>query len=113
MHTAASRPLLYGYLRVLPGIDDIALLAARQQLAAFAEQAGFELAEVFTERGLYQRAAVWADLISTCRSKQVSDIAVVGLEQFHAQPELAEFMRDELAERIQGTVWVVGAVRNA
>lgn len=111
METAAPRPRLYGYFRVLDTMDETAVRKARQKLADFARQGGFELADVFEEDGPGHRLQAWHDMVETCRSEASPMLVAVSMDSFHPEPELAAFMRDELAERIKGTVFVATMTR--
>lgn len=106
MTTAATRPRLYGYFRVRNGMDDTAVLKARQMLAAFAEQGGFELVDIYEDDGPSRRLQVWLDMVETCRSEDAPAVVALSMDSFHPTPELATFMREELAEKIKGTVFV-------
>jgi hypothetical protein len=106
MTTATTRPRLYGYFRVRDGMDDEAVHRARQALADFAEQGGFELVDIYEDSGPGQRLQVWLDMVESCRSEDVPAVVALSLDTFHPTPELATFMREELAEKIKGTVFI-------
>jgi hypothetical protein len=106
------RPI-FGYLRRLSGMDKEAVHRALKELVAFTEREGFFLTGVHYERRSSERLHVWAALILDCRGEEVSDIVVPSAEHFHSTPEIAAFMREELAEKIQGTVWFADAAGTA
>jgi hypothetical protein len=45
-------------------------------------------------------------IITTCRSEGVANILVPSADHFHHDPTVAAFIREELAEKIRGTVWL-------
>ncbi|MFD5783571.1 recombinase family protein [Streptomyces sp. NPDC126933] len=106
MTISNNRPPLLGYIRLCTGMDVEGAIGLRRSLFAFAEHAGFELDDVYIEDGPGQRLGVWSALISDCRSGDVRDVVVPSSDHFHHTLELAEFMRGELANAINGTVWV-------
>jgi hypothetical protein len=107
MTTTETRPRLYGYFRVLHGTDNAAVLNDRQALADFAEQGGFELVDIYEDDGPSDRLQTWLDMVETCRAEDVPAVVVAGMDHLHSTPELAAFMRDDLAKAIQGTVFLV------
>jgi hypothetical protein len=106
MENAAIRPRLYGYFRVLDSMDDAAVRQARRTLADFAGQGGFELVDIFEDSGPGHRVQVWLDMVEACRSEEEPAVVAVSMDSFHPTPELAAFMREELAEKIKGTVFI-------
>jgi hypothetical protein len=106
MATATPRPRIYGYLRVLPGMDEAGVQEARETVAFFAEQGGFELVDIYVDGGPSHRLQVWVDMVEACQSEDVPAVVIVSMDHFHPTLALAEFMRDELAEMIKGTVFV-------
>jgi len=89
-------------------MDKEALHRAVGELVAFTEREGFFLTGVHFERRPSERLRVWAELIMGCRGEGVPDIVVPSADHFHSTPEIAAFMREELAEKIRGTVWLAG-----
>ncbi|HEY5834372.1 hypothetical protein, partial [Streptomyces sp.] len=57
------------------------------------------------ERQPSERVATWAGLILGCK-EGVTNVVVPSPGHFHHDAEIAAFMREELAEKIQGTVWL-------
>lgn len=111
MTPPAVRPRLYGYFSVLKGWDEAALHNARQTLAGFAKRGGFELVDIYEDDGPSHRLQTWLDMVNTCRAEDVPAVVVVSMDHFHSTPELAAFMRDDLAKAIQGTVFVASETR--
>lgn len=60
MTTPATRPRLYGYFRVPDGMNSAAVLNARQTLADFAKDGGFELVDIYEDGGPGHRLQVLA-----------------------------------------------------
>lgn len=106
MTTPATRPRLYGYFRVPDGMNSAAVLNARQTLADFAKDGGFELVDIYEDGGPGHRLQVWLDMVESCRSENVPAVVALSMDSFHPTRELATFMREELAEKIKGTVFV-------
>lgn len=96
------------YLRRLPGMDTDAVLLTLTALVAFTERQGLALAAVHYEPRPSERLATWAELIVGCRSEGVANVVVPSPDHFHHDAEIAAFMRDELAQKIQGAVWYAG-----
>lgn len=113
MTTAATRPRLYGYFRVLDGMDNSAVLSARKTLADFADQGGFELVDIYEDDGPEHRLQLWLDMVESCRTEDEPTVVALGMDSFHPTPELAAFMREELAEQIKGTVLVAATTPGA
>jgi hypothetical protein len=101
-----ARPAMHGYVRRLPGWGDGETERASEALGRFAHAHGFSLGRVFVEDRPGQRLAVWDELITSCGRDRVRDVAVPAMEHFHASPELAAFMCDELSGAVRGQVWL-------
>lgn len=97
----------FAYLRRLPGMDKKALRQTVEELAAFNRRQGLALAGVFYEERIGDRLSIWCELIAACRTERVANVVVPSSQHFHRTPEVAAFMRDELATSIQGTVLLV------
>ncbi|UWE12067.1 serine integrase family protein [Actinacidiphila bryophytorum] len=106
MKTAVPRPRLYGYFRVLDSMDDADVREARQTLADFAGAGGFDLVDIYEDGAPGYRLQVWLDMVNACRAEAVPALVAVSMDSFHPDPALAEFMREELAQKIQGTVFI-------
>uniref|UniRef100_A0AAU2ABQ4 Uncharacterized protein n=1 Tax=Streptomyces sp. NBC_00093 TaxID=2975649 RepID=A0AAU2ABQ4_9ACTN len=104
--TADTRPLLFGYLRVLPGMGIDGVIHAHRELAAFAEDQGFVLGNVFLE-ARWQQLTSWVALTERCRRDNVRNVAVPSPEHLHTVAPLAEIMREEMEIEIGGRLWVV------
>jgi hypothetical protein len=119
--TEAARPPVidplaaFAYLRRLPGMDDAAVRETITALVAFSVDQGLGLAGVHYEGRPGERLDTWMELITSCRSEGVVNVLVPSAEHFHHDPTVAAYMREELAEKIRGTVWLVGeaAVTNS
>jgi hypothetical protein len=94
-------------------MDKEAVHRALKELVAFTEREGFFLTGVHYESRPSERLEVWAALILDCRGDEVSDIVVPSADHFHSTPEIAAFMREELAEKVKGTVWLADHRRAA
>ncbi|MBM9507809.1 hypothetical protein [Actinacidiphila acididurans] len=93
------------YLRRLPGMDKETVQRAIEELGALATRRGFGLAGVHFERRPSERLDTWAELIVGCCSEGVVNVLVPNAAHFHQDPAVAAFMREELAEKVRGTVW--------
>lgn len=104
--TANTRPLLFGYLRVLPGmgIDDV--IQEHRRLARFAEERGFVLGNVFVETK-WQQLTSWVAMTNRCRRDGVRDVAVPSPEHLSTVTPLADIMCEEIEGDIGGRLWVV------
>ncbi|WEH33087.1 hypothetical protein PZB75_06670 [Streptomyces sp. AM 4-1-1] len=96
----------FAYLRRRPGMSRKEVRQAVREITAFIEQHGFALAGVHYESRVGRRVRVWRDLVGDCRGEGVTHVIVPSLDHFHARPELASYMRDELAQAVRGRVWV-------
>ncbi|WP_267244041.1 hypothetical protein [Streptomyces sp. PR69] len=101
-----SARLAYGYLRVLPGmgIDDV--LRLQRDMASFAQENGFVLADVFVE-AQWQQLKAWAEVVAHSRAKNVVHVVMPSPEHLHQIPVLAEIMKDEVEREIGGQLWLV------
>ena len=96
------------YVRRLPGMGKEIVQQTITELEAFAARRGFGLADVHYEERPNDRLRTWAALIATCRSQGIVNVLVPSPEHFHHDPLVADFMREDLASAIKGTVWYVG-----
>lgn len=96
----------FAYLRRLPGMDNAAVQEAIAALVAFSVDQGLGLAGVHYEERPSERLDTWMELITNCRNEGVVNVLVLSAEHFHHDPTVAAFMREELAEKIRGTVWL-------
>ncbi|WP_153812654.1 hypothetical protein [Streptomyces sp. SUK 48] len=113
MTTVARRPrpegdltAAFAYLRRLPSMDDAAVQEAVNGLLTFSADRGLSLAGVHYEEHLSERLDTWMELITSCRSEGVTNVLVPSADHFHHDPVVAAYMREELAEKIRGTVWL-------
>lgn len=117
MTTVALRPrpngnltAAFAYLRRLPGMDDAAVKDAVTGLVTFSADNGLSLAGVHYEEHPSERLDTWMELITSCRSEGVPNVLVLSTDHFHHDPVVAACMREELAEKIRGTVWLASEV---
>ena len=113
MTTATVRPhprsnvtSAFAYLRRLPGMDDAAVREAVAALAAFSADQGLSLAGIHFEEHPSERLDTWMELITSCRTENVVDVLVLSADHFHHDQVVAAYMREELAEKVRGTVWL-------
>lgn len=92
------------YLRRLPGMDEAAVHRVLTELVAFAALRELAVACVQFEQRPGARLGIWAELISCCRSEGIVNVLVPSAEHFHHDRVIAEFMREELAAKIEGCV---------
>jgi hypothetical protein len=97
----------FAYLRRLPDMDDEAVRQAITALDAFSVEQGFGLAGVHYEERPSERLDTWMELITSCRTEGVVNVLVLSADHFHHDPTVAAYMREELAEKIRGTVHYV------
>ncbi|MBM9506493.1 hypothetical protein [Actinacidiphila acididurans] len=96
----------FAYLRRLPGMGKDAVRHAVTELESFAGRRGFGLAGIHFERHPSERQDTWRELITSCRSEGVATVLVPSARHFHHDPVVAALMREELAEKIRGTVFI-------
>lgn len=82
---------------------------ALDELLACARRHGLELAGVHYEERVSERLSTWCRLIADCRNEEIVHVVAPSREHFHKQASVADFMRDELASAIHGTVWIARA----
>lgn len=105
-HPEGDLSSAFGYLRRLPGMGDGAVREAIAALVAFSVDRGLSLAGVHYEERPSERLGTWMGLITSCRSEGVGNVLVPSAGHFHHDPVVAAYMREELAEKIRGTVWL-------
>ena len=59
---------------------------------------------MFYEERIGDRLSAWCELVAACRTEGVTTVVVPSNEHFHRTPEVAAFMRNELATTVKGTV---------
>lgn len=101
-----DRIAAFAYFRRLPGMDKEAVHQTLKELVAFIERQGLVLSGVFYEERAGDRLRVWCELIAACRTEGVVNVVAPSAENFHRVLGLADFMRQELATTVQGTVWL-------
>jgi hypothetical protein len=87
-------------------MDDAAVREAVTALTAFSIRRGLSLAGVHYEEHPSERLDTWMELITSCRTENVVDVLVLSADHFHHDQVVAAYMREELAEKIRGTVWL-------
>jgi hypothetical protein len=87
-------------------MDKEAVRHAVTKLESFAGQQGFSLAGIHFERHPGERQDTWRELITSCRSEGVAKVLVPSALHFHHDAVVAAIMREELAEKIRGTVFI-------
>ena len=104
--TTDTRPLLFGYLRVLPGMGIDGVIRTHRELAAFARSQGFVLGNVFVETR-WQQLTSWVAMTNRCRRDGVRNVAVPSTEHLSTVAPLADIMCEEIEGDIGGRLWVV------
>ncbi|MFI1579755.1 hypothetical protein [Embleya sp. NPDC020630] len=98
------KPLMYGYLRVCPDMDNRSVTDAGRQLATLAHDEGFELGQVFLERGT-SSSNTWTALASHCLEDGVRDVVVLEVAELFHEPHPVPILRELIQEIIGGRVW--------
>lgn len=102
-------PLIYGYVRALPGlgVEDIERL--RGDVVAFARHRGFVLPEVFIEHP-WTRVCAWEALVAACRWTRARHVVVPSWQHLNTQYSLSGTAQQTLQNAIRGQVWFASAV---
>ncbi|QYA94398.1 hypothetical protein KZO11_12125 [Streptomyces anulatus] len=98
------RPLAYGYVRALPELRADAVAQLQSELARFAHQEGFALAEVFVEQRWLHTVA-WDALVTSCKQHGVRNVVVPDYRHLHSLPGLSFVMQQVIEDVIDGRVW--------
>ncbi|MFD5745960.1 hypothetical protein [Streptomyces sp. NPDC127033] len=96
---------MLGYLRMLPGMDDLAADFAISRIRELAEAEGFVLGEVFVEYR-WLRCDAQDALVEYCLRHQVCDVVVPSTSHLHTVPSLAFVAQVALQESMGGLVRV-------
>lgn len=96
---------MFGYAR-LPGVESSQLLPVRRKLSEFAQDKGFQLAEVFVTQRADEDVGAWRELVAHAHAVGVRDVVVPSLTDLHPEAGMARLMRTILADSIGGQVWV-------
>ncbi|MEV3874481.1 hypothetical protein [Streptomyces sp. NPDC049906] len=102
------KPLIYGYLRRLPGTGDADEARLIGGLSALAEAEGFALGPLPVEvkpRGV----AAFRGLIDRCLRDDVQSVVVPSPDHLNTLPLLACLVAELLKDEISGQVWIVTA----
>lgn len=102
-------PRLHGYFRVTADMDEAAVLRVRSALRDFAVQHGCELVDTYEDSCPGDRLTLWLELARSCRREQSPALVVVSLDNLHPSPRLADQVREDLAQTINGKVLVAGS----
>ncbi|WP_327427303.1 hypothetical protein [Streptomyces sp. NBC_01236] len=104
--TPDTRPLLFGYLRALPGMGIDGVIKTHRQLATFAKDQVFVLGNVFVE-AKWRQLTSWVALTERCKRDGVRNVVVLSPQHLSTVAVLAEIMREEIQSDIGGRLWVV------
>ncbi|MET4669149.1 hypothetical protein [Streptomyces sp. PvR018] len=102
------QPLAYGYVRALPELRADAVAQLQSELARFAHQEGFTLAEVFVEQRWLHTVA-WDALVMSCNQHDVRNVVVPDYRHLHSLPGLSFVMQRVIEDVIDGRVWCARA----
>ncbi|MGW8451130.1 hypothetical protein ACWGLO_06480 [Streptomyces niveus] len=104
-----AKPLIYGYVRALPGLSDRDIERLRRDIAAFARREGFAMPDVFTEH-TWTRVTAWEALVAACRWTRVRHVVVPSWQHLNSQYSLSGTAQRTLQDAIRGQVWFASAV---
>jgi hypothetical protein len=104
--TTETRPMLFGYLRVLPGMNIDSVVQTHRLLAEFAKNRGFVLGNVFVETK-WRQLTSWVAMTNRCRRDGVRNVAVPSTEHLSTVTPLADIMCEEIEGDIGGRLWIV------
>jgi hypothetical protein len=76
-------------------------------LMEFAERQNHRFGCVFAEDERFPRLGAWQNMINFCRDAAWHDVVIPTLADLDSSLTLATHIREDLAEEIDGTVWVV------
>jgi hypothetical protein len=110
MTTPANLPPMCGFFRRTAATQE-AKEGHRiiHELMQFAESQRFTFQCVFVEESTSDLLGTWANMIGYCHASGVRDLVVPSLAHFDPSPTFAALVRDDLANEIQGAVWIVAA----
>ena len=109
---AAVNAPIYGYVRALPGLSGQDVNRLRRDIAAFAQQRGFDAPLVFTEQS-WTRVAAWKALVGACRRSRTRDVVVPSWQHLNTHYSLSATARRALQDAIRGQVWYASATGEA
>ena len=101
-------PVMCGFFRV-----SAAMWTTREDrqitldLREFAERQNYRFGCVFAEDERFPRLGAWQNMVNFCRDAGWRDVAVPTLVHLDSSPLLAAYIRDDLADEIGGTVWIM------
>ncbi|MFC8826675.1 hypothetical protein ACFT9I_15180 [Streptomyces sp. NPDC057137] len=102
-------PLIYGYVRALPGLSNQDIDRLRADIAAFAHHQGFAPPHVFTEH-TWTRVSAWEALVTACRWTRTRNVVVPSWQHLNTQHSLSAAAQQTLQDAIRGQVWFASAV---
>lgn len=102
-------PLIYGYVRALPGLSVEDIDRLRGDVVAFAHQQGFALPEVFIEQP-WTRVSAWEALVTACRWTRARNVVVPSWQHLNTHHSLSGTAHQTLQDAIRGQVWFASAV---
>lgn len=98
------KPVIVGYMRILPGMDDQERDEASALMRDLAAREGFALGEVFVEREWMQVSTQRA-LVEYCRTHGVRNVVVPSRLHLSLVPAMGLVVQVVLAAKIGGLVW--------
>lgn len=101
------KPVLFGYLRVRVGASSGEEARGRRELAAFAAQEGFTLAEIFVDANENRPDAGLAHLIRVARRCEGAAVAVPHLGHLGSEPLARQEMRRRLERESSARLLIV------
>jgi hypothetical protein len=100
-------PAMCGFFRMTAAMwqtrEDRRITVALRQFTAHRNH---RFGGVFAEDEQFPRLGAWDNLVTRCRAGAY-DVVVPALAHLDPSPVLAAHIRDDLAQEIGGTVWVV------
>ncbi|KOX19048.1 recombinase family protein [Nocardiopsis sp. NRRL B-16309] len=106
MTPLASRPLAYGYMRIIGVGDRFRMTLLHRQMSAFARGQEFTLGQVFVEVPTCRESS-FERLVSRLKQGDATELIVPTLDHFTRFPSLQEGVVAQI-EALGVTVWVVG-----
>ncbi|MFG2169881.1 hypothetical protein ACGFMO_00635 [Streptomyces niveus] len=101
-------PLIYGYVRALPGLGVGDIDRLRGDIVAFAHHQGFALPEVFIEH-TWTRVSAWKALVTACRWTRTHNVVVPSWQHLNTHYSLSSTAQQTLQDAIRGQVWFASA----
>lgn len=105
MRLVRTMPLMLGYLRMLPDMDDQAVNDAIDEMRLYAGREGFALADVLVEHE-WLRTNALDRLVDLCRIRDIHNVIVPTVAHLNIVPALALVAQVSLQQAVDGLVWV-------